>query len=417
MAWPAVLCNPGQLRPAGRQGQGMAAETAGEAPGSGKAIEIEGEHSGRKTAEKPSESKSRLCAAAGDDLRWSKEVYHKPCQDPAEVSEMARSERSQNLTRFVQAMKARDPIATFFDFFDEISEITGPEIGPAISLLVEALRDSDFDVQVFAVMCIAPYGKSASACIPNLIAYFDNARHMNPDIRWLVIGTLSSIGHQDERVIAFLTSVALDENDELVRGRAGNVLKDMDLPKDAIDKLVDNVYDTNLSLFERARALEILGIIAEDGSKTIGASSMVRLSATEWDSEASARLPQLKLFYLVFRAYTEGEASLRKACQTLSGKHYLKLEADGLPKSVPSFSRNIKQLNPLFAKILADAQFSLFTIEKWADRKGDSIKFRDDASKAWVWTDKFLRRQKSISPAWFGFSSLTPSANDRASGE
>src|SRR5689334_16285982 len=102
----------------------------------------------------------------------------------------------------------------------------------------------------------------------------------------------------------------------------------------------------------------------------------------------------------------EGAASLGDAADILP---LLKLEADGLPMNPASFSRNIRKVNPLFARIFDKPSLNVFTVDKWTEKAGESYKFSEDAQRAWDWTDAFLRRQDDISPDWFGFSPLTTS--------
>ncbi|AMV40251.1 hypothetical protein VT85_22660 [Planctomyces sp. SH-PL62] len=129
--------------------------------------------------------------------------------------------------------------------------------------------------------------------------------------------------------------------------------------------------------------------------------SQNRLRLAVLEADALNRMIQLKMFYIVMRAYMEGGNSLRATREALLNHHFHNLANDDLPTSVQSFSVIFDKLMDFFPAVMKNPDFQIVS-----KPKGLPARFTDDAQAAWQWTDKFLRRH--LAPDWFGFFRLLP---------
>jgi HEAT repeat protein len=225
-------------------------------------------------------------------------------------------------------------------------------------------------------------------------------------VRGQAASALAAVAPRDDLVTILLIR-SLNDRDAKVRRRAEAGLTGMGFPPSrAPGYLKEYIADEGRPLPIRSIAYEALKSIAPAEAAAAGQLGP-RGMASESDLEAYGLMRQLKAFYLVFKAYDEGWASLRKASQQLSDRHGKSLDAEELPRHFATIARHIKKVNPLFAKIFDRPSFNAFTVSSWKENEGESYKFSEEARQAWEWTHGFLRRQ--IGGDWFGFSPLTTS--------
>ena len=161
--------------------------------------------------------------------------------------------------------------------------------------------------------------------------------------------------------------------------------------------LLKILRDDNDYLSKRVwEALGKIGIPAKEVLTTPSADEL----ALEF--EAHSLMPQLKIFYLVYRVFMEGKESLRAASDALIKYRLDDFGRDDLAINNVSFSEHVRGLESFFKKVLNKASVSMLFIR----RRGLAYQFTDDAKQAWNWTDAFLR--KYLDAGWFGFSRLTP---------
>ena len=122
------------------------------------------------------------------------------------------------------------------------------------------------------------------------------------------------------------------------------------------------------------------------------------------DLEASAKMDEFKLFYLIGKLYAEGAKSRNQASRILDKPSVKKLPDTGLASSPSEMSRAIHELTPFFRRRFRDPRLTLFQVDKTG---GLRARFTVEGEKAWRWTDGFLRRK--LGPSWWGFvRRLTP---------
>jgi len=198
----------------------------------------------------------------------------------------------------------------------------------------------------------------------------------NPEVRCRAARALGKSGAAARIAVAALSAAMSDEDDD-VRTNAGAALA------------------------------SIRAMAGEDVVPTMPSAEELAL-----EFEAREMMPQLKLFYLVFRIYREGKKSLRGASKALQKHRFDELAKDDVPGfSNVSLAGHIRDLKSFFIKRLKKDSVSLF----YRPKAWGGIEFTDDAQKAWEWTDGFLRDH--LAADWFGFYRLTPeNESERHSG-
>jgi HEAT repeats len=290
----------------------------------------------------------------------------------------------------LEAIQARDPYIRSWAAFT--LGMRRPEPVGAVPTLIKVMQDDIHELVVArAAYALGQIGQEARSAVPALIdALRDNRPSIRPDVTW-------ALGKMGPDAIPALASALRDDNRNV---RTGAVRALRQLGPDAGPTLVTALQHEDDDI--RTEALKGLENIGPAGLLILGEARRKPSAETTWDLEAYAMLKSLKLFYLVFRVYMEGERSFRKASTVLQRHCFKSLQMEKLAKNNVSFSNRTRQLEPFFTKLLGKESLKLLV----RPQSGGELHFTDDAQKAWEWTDSFLRQR--LPPDWFGFYRLSP---------
>lgn len=266
-----------------------------------------------------------------------------------------------------------------------------------VAALVEAAEDAEINVRVCVAGALGhPDHPFAQTVVPVLIRLLRDASER---VRQSAARSLGYIGPAAQYAVAALVEALADE-DSYVRAYAAESLGWIGPAAKQAWKPVWILRHTDKEPHVRVAAAYAQGVL-DAFSRGWSENNQNRLRLAAIEADALNRLSQLKLFYVVMRAYMEGGNSLRGTREALLNHHFHNLANDDLPTSVQSFSVTFDKLMDFFPVVMKKPDFQIVS-----KPKGLPARFTDDAQAAWLWTDKFLRRH--LAPDWFGFSRLLP---------
>ena len=222
-------------------------------------------------------------------------------------------------------------------------EITRPTAA-AVPHFIEELRAFRLDDRINAAHALGAIGPAAAAAVPHLIKAIRGPDFM---VRRAAIWALRRIGERIPAAVISLIEVLYGGDPMLATMAESALMVIGGWPANSVERLRTYALDIAESSEVRFKALDVLRQIAPAEAEATFI-AWQRAEAAEQE-EAKDKIPQIKLFYLVWRTYMEGKNSLRGASDALHTHRLKELAQDDLPGfSNVSLSKHIRSLEPLF---------------------------------------------------------------------